>query len=176
MATVKDILARKGPQIWSVGKEATVLQAAQFMGAAQDLQAAVFNGAFIQRDEGAEHVWESEAIAVPVTVILVPFPRATAVRLLEHDLAVIKRDLFAHQDADRVHDTRRLRGGGPNIIAQFQPDGQFRRFATVIGVTLGRALHTIAAFHFASLVGAAMAIVSAAAAFVTLSAVRPPPR
>ena len=31
MATVRDILAKKGSQVWSLGGEATVLQAAQFM-------------------------------------------------------------------------------------------------------------------------------------------------
>lgn len=31
MATVRDILAKKGPQVWSIGGEATVLRAAQFM-------------------------------------------------------------------------------------------------------------------------------------------------
>ena len=31
MATVRDILAKKGTQIWSINAEATVLQAAQFM-------------------------------------------------------------------------------------------------------------------------------------------------
>jgi CBS domain-containing protein len=56
MATVKDLLARKGnANIWSVGKEATVLQAAQLMnehkiGALVVLENDALIGIFTERD------------------------------------------------------------------------------------------------------------------------------
>jgi CBS domain-containing protein len=55
MATVRDILAKKGPHVWSIGGEATVLQAAQFMtehkiGALIVLDGEHIAGMFSERD------------------------------------------------------------------------------------------------------------------------------
>ena len=55
MATVRDILAKKGPQVWSIGGEATVLQAARFMtehriGALLVLDGEHIAGMFSERD------------------------------------------------------------------------------------------------------------------------------
>ena len=55
MATVRDILARKGSQVWSIGAEATVLQAARFMtenkiGALLVLDGERIVGMFSERD------------------------------------------------------------------------------------------------------------------------------
>jgi CBS domain-containing protein len=55
MATVRDILARKGPQVWSLSGEATVLHAAQFMtehkiGALLVLEGEHIAGMFSERD------------------------------------------------------------------------------------------------------------------------------
>jgi CBS domain-containing protein len=55
MATVRDILAKKGPQVWSIGGEATVLDAARFMtehkiGALLVLDGEHIVGMFSERD------------------------------------------------------------------------------------------------------------------------------
>jgi CBS domain-containing protein len=55
MATVRDILAKKGPQVWSIGGEATVLDAARFMtehkiGAVLVLDGEHIVGMFSERD------------------------------------------------------------------------------------------------------------------------------
>jgi CBS domain-containing protein len=55
MATVRDILVKKGSQVWSIGPEATVLQAAQFLaehhiGAALVLDGERIIGMFSERD------------------------------------------------------------------------------------------------------------------------------
>jgi CBS domain-containing protein len=55
MATVRDILAKKGGQVWSIGGEATVLQAARFMtqhkiGAILVLDGEHIAGMFSERD------------------------------------------------------------------------------------------------------------------------------
>lgn len=55
MATVRDILAMKGPQVWSIDGEATVLHAAQFMtehriGAVLVLDGERIAGMFSERD------------------------------------------------------------------------------------------------------------------------------
>jgi len=55
MATVRDILAKKGSQVWSLGGETSVLQAAQFMtehkiGALLVLDGAHIAGMFSERD------------------------------------------------------------------------------------------------------------------------------
>ncbi len=55
MATVRDILAKKGRQVWSIGGEATVLEAARFMterkiGALLVLDGEHIAGMFSERD------------------------------------------------------------------------------------------------------------------------------
>src|SRR5579875_1195791 len=55
MATVRDILTKKGPQVWSIGGEATVLDAARFMterkiGALLVLDGEHIVGMFSERD------------------------------------------------------------------------------------------------------------------------------
>jgi CBS domain-containing protein len=55
MATVRDILAKKGPKVWSIGGEATVLDAARFMtehkiGAVLVLDGEHIVGMFSERD------------------------------------------------------------------------------------------------------------------------------
>jgi CBS domain-containing protein len=55
MATVRDILVKKGPQVWSIGGEATVLQAARYMtehkiGALLVLDGEHIVGMFSERD------------------------------------------------------------------------------------------------------------------------------
>ncbi len=55
MATVRDILAKKGPHVWSMSAEATVLQAARFMtehriGAVLVLNGERIVGMFSERD------------------------------------------------------------------------------------------------------------------------------
>jgi CBS domain-containing protein len=55
MATVRDILAKKGPQVWSIGGEASVLEAARFMtehkiGALPVLDEERIVGMFSERD------------------------------------------------------------------------------------------------------------------------------
>ncbi|HEY7327097.1 MAG TPA: CBS domain-containing protein [Gemmataceae bacterium] len=55
MATVRDILAKKGPQVWSIGGEASVLEAARFMteqkiGAILVLDGEHIVGMFSERD------------------------------------------------------------------------------------------------------------------------------
>jgi CBS domain-containing protein len=68
MAVVNDILAKKGPRVWSIGPEATVLQAAQVMnehkiGALLVLEGERVVGMFTERDVLRRIVGEERAPA-----------------------------------------------------------------------------------------------------------------
>jgi len=68
MATVSDIISKKGTQVWTVGKEVTVLQAAQLMnehkiGALVVLEGGRLAGMFTERDVLRRVVGEERAPA-----------------------------------------------------------------------------------------------------------------
>ena len=76
MATVREILANKGPQVWTVGKEATVLQAALLMnehkiGALVVTEGGRVVGMFTERDVLRRVVGEQrDPSATPVAEVM----------------------------------------------------------------------------------------------------------
>ena len=59
-----------------------MINPSQAMRAADDLQATVISISTVQRNHETQHVRAQAAVVVPVTVILMPFPGATDMRVL----------------------------------------------------------------------------------------------
>src|SRR5690349_18344578 len=76
------------------------------MRAFDHLDAAILSTRAIDGYQTTRHVWEKTLVRIPVTVVLVPFPRAAHERLLQHHLVVIMIDLSAEQLFQRFDDTQ----------------------------------------------------------------------
>ena len=113
---------------------------AHFVGAFQNLQATVGAGVGIDGNEGGAHVGPEAAVLVPVTVILMPTPRAAGARLLDAHLAVVMIHLIAQQRFHGVDDPLAAGDGAPEIFAGGIPKHELRLAAfavlEIVGVVL----------------------------------------
>src|SRR5678816_3515200 len=66
-----------------------VIYASHQMRAFDHLEAAILSSRAIDRYQTTRHVREKTVVRIPVTVVLVPFPRAADERLLQHHLVVL---------------------------------------------------------------------------------------
>jgi CBS domain-containing protein len=115
MATVNEIMAKKGPQVWTVGREATVLQAAQLMnehriGALVVLENDRIVGMFTERDVLRRVVGEQRQPATtPVAEVMTSKVACCTLRTLLEEARTAMKDLrIRHLPV--VDEEGRLRG------------------------------------------------------------------
>ena len=105
--------------------EAAMLDAANFVGAADDLQAAVFAGVGIDGDHDRGHVGKEAAVLIPVAVILVPVPCAAGEGFLDAHLGVVMVDFVAEERFHGIDNTGGAGDGAPEIFASLVPEDKF---------------------------------------------------
>src|SRR3569832_317187 len=83
-----------------------VIDTSHQMRTSNHLQAAIFSIRPIDCYQTTRHVREKTTIRIPVAIVLMPLPRATDERLLQHHLVMIMIDLSAQQLFKRFNDTQ----------------------------------------------------------------------
>ena len=102
------------------------------MGAANDLQAAIFTRGFIERDHYAGHVGKHAAIVIPVAIVLMPFPCTALERFFRSQFGVVVVDLAAEHVFHGVDYAVGARREAIDAIAGMIPGCHAGRFAAGI--------------------------------------------
>ena len=130
-----------------LGAQPDVVQPSESMGPAKDPQTAVFPRAFVQGDKRADHPGKDKPLAIPVSVVLVPLPRAAFMGVFEHHLAVEEGDLLAQKYPDIVDNAGTRGNRGPDVVSQFVPDRQPGRLSRCVRGAAGILRHPRARFN-----------------------------
>src|SRR5690349_530064 len=95
-----------------------VIDAAHQVRALEHLKTTVFPAGAIDGDQATRHVGKQAIVRVPVTVILMPLPRAAYERLLQHHLVMVMINLTAEHLFQRFNDTEAADEGAVNVVLE----------------------------------------------------------
>src|SRR6267378_345135 len=95
----------------------------------KQLHAAIGAGVWINGDEGRGHIWKQAAILIPVTVVLMPGPRAAGERLLDAHLGVVMVNLIAQELLHRINQPMAARHRAIEVFTSLVPKNKFCRAA-----------------------------------------------
>ena len=94
----------------------SMVDATQFVRAAEDLQTAVFGGCLVKGDDSLRLPWVDKALVIIVAVVLMPLPGAAGTFVLQYHLPMIEGDFFAKQDATVVGQSRAAAEARPQVV------------------------------------------------------------
>src|ERR1041384_6620466 len=86
------------------------------MRASNHLKTPVLSARPIDRDQTTRHVGKQTIIRVPITVVLVPLPRSTDERLLQHHLMMVMINLAAQNLFHWLDDTQAAHKSTVDIV------------------------------------------------------------
>ena len=115
-----------------------MLKAATLVRPIEDLQTSVFLGRAVHGNHATSHVGiQAVVVLVPVSVVLVPLPGATNVRLLHYYLVVEVINLVAEQFLRRADDAFAAHTGAVDIVVELIPNSQFTDAALAVASAVG---------------------------------------
>ena len=104
----------------------TMVEASHQVRTDHDFQAAVDFHGFINDDHGRSQQGIGTAVAVPVAVVLMPFPGPTTFRVfVEHHLTMPVVDILPKQCSHGVDNARACRHDAENVVSDIAPYSQW---------------------------------------------------